>query len=91
MTTLGSPDTRSDSYSGCSNCYSRWGGLKTAHCSACHKTFTTPWAFDKHRDGSHVTGRFCREPEAVGLVDAGRAYPCWGRPNDNREWTGPAK
>ena len=67
-------------------CKAEWTGLKTAHCSACHQTFTTPSAFDLHRTGSHANGkRACLPPEAVGLVDADRNYPCWGYPAKTRE------
>jgi hypothetical protein len=65
----------------CPRCRNEWGGLKTAHCTVCHQTFTTVGAFDKHRDGSHADDtRHCVDPESVGLVNAGRAYPCWGFP-----------
>jgi hypothetical protein len=65
----------------CVRCPARWGGLKTAHCNACHQTFTVVAAFDKHRAGSHThDDRHCLDPAAVGLVDAGRAYSCWGFP-----------
>ena len=65
----------------CARCNARWGGLRTAHCDACHETFTVVAAFDKHRAGSHTDeGRHCIDPAAVGLVDMGRAYPCWGFP-----------
>jgi hypothetical protein len=65
----------------CVRCPARWGGLKTAHGGACHETFTVVAAFDKHRVGSHTHDeRHCLDPAAVGLVDAGRAYPCWGFP-----------
>ena len=65
----------------CARCPARWGGLKTAHCRACHETFTVGAAFDKHRAGSHtLDDRDCLDPATVGLVDVGRAYPCWGFP-----------
>jgi hypothetical protein len=64
----------------CPRCNLRWGGLKTAHCTACHETFTTVSTFDKHRSGSHAKGtRHCLPPAEVGLVEAGRAYPCWAQ------------
>jgi hypothetical protein len=48
------------------------------HCSACHQTFTALKGFDRHRAGSHTgSTRHCQDPAAVGLVDAGRSYPCW--------------
>lgn len=71
----------------CSRCDAWWGGLNTSHCSACHQTFTGLSAFDKHRTGSHANStRHCVAPESVGLVDAGRAYPCWAFEGT---WTGP--
>lgn len=65
---------------GCARCPARWGGLKTAHCDACHRTFTVQSASDLHRVGPHTGTRRCVDPAAVGLVDAGRAYTCWGHP-----------
>ena len=45
-----------------------------------HTTFTTVSTFDKHRSGSHPNStRHCVPPAEVGLVDAGRAYPCWAQ------------
>lgn len=71
----------------CAKCHARWGGLNTSHCSGCHITLTGLTAFDKHRSGSHSQGtRHCLSPEKVGLVDAGRAYPCWGLPGGETDW-----
>ena len=70
----------------CPRCPSRWGGLLTAHCAACHLTFTGITAFDKHREGSHITGRYCITPEAAGLVLSSRAYPCYGMPGPETEF-----
>jgi hypothetical protein len=65
----------------CARYPARWGGFKTAHCRARGETFTVVAAFDKHRAGSHTQDdRHCLDPAAVGLVDAGRAYRCWGFP-----------
>jgi hypothetical protein len=62
-------------------CDAEFSGLKTAHCTSCHATFTVVSAFDKHRTGSHAySTRRCVPPESVGLVDAGRGYPCYGFP-----------
>jgi hypothetical protein len=71
----------------CSGCGAWWSGLLTAHCTGCDRTFTGFTAFDEHRAGSHASGtRHCVDPASVGLVDAGRAYPCWGsaRSDDDR-------
>lgn len=53
----------------CSGCDATWTGLRTAHCAAagCHRTFTVPAHFDRHRrDGE------CLDPatiEGLRLVD----------------------
>jgi hypothetical protein len=61
-------------------CSAQWSGLNTAHCSACHETFTTAVAFDMHRRGPHAKNtRHCIPPTEAGLEKAGRTYPCWQR------------
>lgn len=71
---------------GCARCTARWTGHNTSHCGACHETFTSLSAFDKHRTGSHARStRACEHPVSVGLVDADRAYACWGLPGDRLE------
>jgi hypothetical protein len=71
----------------CGKCGQRWNGLNTAHCTACHHTFTGITAFDQHRTGSHAKStRHCLTPNTVGLVDAGRAYPCWAHQGSNTHW-----
>lgn len=50
-------------------------GLKTAYCTSCDETFSTPNNFDRHRrDGG------CRPPASVGLVLA-----------DNGRWQMPGR
>lgn len=39
-------------------------GLRISHCSACHRTFSGPSSFDAHQ-----TGRGCRDPETLGMVE----------------------
>lgn len=66
---------------GCAKCTNRWSGLNTAHCPACHETFTSPSAFDKHRTGNHADDtRTCLPPATIGLIKTDRDYPCWGWP-----------
>ncbi|WP_442386149.1 FDXHR family putative zinc-binding protein [Mycobacterium sp.] len=61
-------------------CGARWAGLKTCHCTACHCTFSTVTAFDRHRVGSHADStRRCVHPARAGLVEAGRRYRCWAQ------------
>jgi hypothetical protein len=87
---------------GICHCGARWTGYRIAHCGGdggCHATFTGITAFDAHRIGQHDPAgrpghkvapgpRRCIDPASVGLVDAGRAYPCWGWPGEpTRFWT----
>jgi len=66
---------------GCNGCDNTWGGLSTCHCAACHRTFTNLKNFDKHR-----VKNACVDPESVGLVDAGRKYPCFASPSGEWSW-----
>jgi hypothetical protein len=61
----------------CGRCAQRWGGMNTAHCAACHRTFTGITAFDAHRRKGA-----CESPIAVGLVENSRTYECFGYPSD---------
>jgi hypothetical protein len=62
---------------GCT-CGARWSGANTAHCGACHVTYTSVGAFDRHRRAGE-----CRPPAEAGLVQRGRAgYTAWGLPGD---------
>jgi hypothetical protein len=62
-------------------CGARWTGLGAAHCSACHHTFTSAGAFDRHRRNGK-----CLPPETIGLVKADRDWPGWSWPGT---WAGP--
>lgn len=72
---------------GCAGCDNRWGGYKTAHCGACHHTFSVLSTFDAHRQGSHSAGtRHCVDPASVGLqMSTSRGYPLWMRPGRDDE------
>lgn len=48
----------------CSGCESRWGGLGRAHCSACHRTFSSVALFDRHRSSVGEHGE-CLNPEEI--------------------------
>jgi hypothetical protein len=61
----------------CHGCANRWNGYSTCHCSACHLTFSTIHAFDRHRRGGH-----CLDPATAGLVRSSRGYECWGQRGD---------
>jgi hypothetical protein len=63
-------------------CSAEFSGLKTAHCTVCHATFTTVSAFDKHRAGSHTADtRHCYRPNRsawwarTALTRAGDTHP----------------
>lgn len=67
------------------SCGATWPekALNVAHCAACHHTFSSPTAFDKHRTQSGG----CKEPAAVGLVNGQRPYDCWSfPPKENGGW-----
>ncbi len=59
-------------------CGARWSGASTAHCGACHHTFTGVSAFDQHRRHGE-----CVYPPAAGLVLRDRTgYTAWGLPGE---------
>lgn len=68
----------------CGGCDTVWHRIDTAHCGACHRTFSSVTWFDAHRsqDGEHGT---CLDPVTVLTHD--------GRPRmflrDNGVWGGP--
>lgn len=67
--------------SSCSHCDATWAGFGIAHCSSCHRTFTTTANFDRHRAGSKdrrfIAGE-CSDPAERGLVPNGRGQ--WSAP-----------
>jgi hypothetical protein len=75
----------------CAACGRRWTGRAPCHCSGCHQTFTGITAFDMHRTGSHVTGRWCADPGTVVSPTTGehllvavtkQYWDGWGRPGE---------
>lgn len=60
----------------CGGCTHRWWGLRMAHCSECHRTFSTPRNFDRHRTGD-VESRTCG---TAGLVEV--RPDVWGEERD---------
>lgn len=73
----------------CPRCPNWWTGTRSGHCTACHRSFTSIAAFDKHRSGSHAHGkRHCVDPETAGLVPADREWLGWSLPGT---WTGPTE
>lgn len=45
-------------------CGTHWTGHNTAHCAACHHTFSSPALFDTHRTASGKHGR-CLNPATM--------------------------
>lgn len=85
---MGIPDRRTPAT--CRGCASRWFGIRRAHCSACHLTFSGASAFDRHRTptGDHGT---CTHPAtlrdatgAAALVQRGGAWSWPTMPDDAR-------
>jgi hypothetical protein len=78
----------------CGGCESRWSGAVIAHCSTCHRTFTSPSGFDRHRSrkyddssGKRVMVRDygqCYDPADDGMVQNDRGQ--WGMPNDGYDF-----
>lgn len=65
----------------CGRCGKRWGGHRTAHCAACHQTFSADSVADQHRKGTHTPDtRHCVDPATIGLVVNRNGY--WGNPPD---------
>jgi len=61
----------------CGGCDSRWTGLTRAHCGACHLTFNSVGAFDKHRV------RFsCQHPETREMIEV---EGIWRSPMDDEK------
>ena len=49
----------------CGTCPNTWTGNAKAHCSGCHRTFSTVGAFDRHRLRYE-----CQNPAERGLIQA---------------------
>lgn len=48
------------------NCGRQWAGLREAHCTLCHRHFSTPANFDAHRPSSKKNPRgACVDPETI--------------------------
>jgi hypothetical protein len=61
---------------GCSGCPATWRGLRMAHCSSCHVTFSSPGGFDRHRSAG-----CCVLPQSLGMRQLHRGGgEVWGVP-----------
>lgn len=57
------------------SCNAWWTGIAAAHCSGCHRTFTSVSGFATHRKRGA-----CADPEALGMVSADRKWEGWALP-----------
>jgi hypothetical protein len=75
----------------CPECDTRWTGLLTCHCGACHRLFSSVRTFDIHR-----TGGRCNDPAALlnrngelRLIPIARQHwKGWGEPREDTRWDG---
>lgn len=62
-------------------CGKSWTGLRRAHCPACHETFNSDSAAEKHRVGKYGIDRRCLPPAEAGLVAVEQPWgTCWQAP-----------
>jgi NAD-dependent SIR2 family protein deacetylase len=57
---------------------------KQCQCTACHRTFSTEANFDKHRRGSYTEGRYCVDPESLGMQKKDGVWRMKPNPEYNR-------
>lgn len=69
-------------------CGKTWTGLRRAHCPACHETFNSDSAAEKHRIGKPGIDRRCTDPASVGLIAAEQPWGlCWQAPGSDLRFT----
>lgn len=69
-------------------CGKTWTGLRRAHCPACHETFNSDSAAEKHRTGKPGVDRRCADPATVGLVAVEQPWgTCWQAPGSDLRFT----
>lgn len=65
-------------------CGKTWSGFRREHCPACHETFNSTFASDKHRRGE-PGARTCLAPVDAGLVPVEHPWGiCWQTPGTYR-------
>jgi hypothetical protein len=68
-------------------CGKTWTGLRRAHCPACHETFNSDSAAEKHRKGKPGPDRHCLPPASAGLVPTEQSWGiCWQTPGSDGRW-----
>lgn len=69
-------------------CGKTWTGLRRAHCPACHETFNSDSAAEKHRVGRPGIDRRCVDPATVGLIAVEQPWGlCWQAPGTDIRFT----
>lgn len=69
-------------------CGKTWTGLRRAHCPACHETFNSDSAAEKHRAGRPGIDRRCLPPADAGLVPVEHSWgTCWQAPGTDLRFT----
>jgi hypothetical protein len=72
-------------------CGKTWTGLRRAHCPACHETFNSDSAAEKHRIGKPGIDRRCVDPATVGLIAVQQPWgECWQAPGTDLRFTNSA-
>ena len=62
-------------------CGKTWSGFRREHCPACHETFNSTFAADRHRRGEFGPDRHCVAPAEAGLVAVEHSWgTCWQTP-----------
>lgn len=62
-------------------CGKSWTGLSRSHCPACHETFNSDSAAEKHRTGRPGPDRRCLPAVEAGLVAVEQPWGvCWQTP-----------
>ncbi len=65
-------------------CGQSWTGLRRAHCPACHLTFNSDSAAEKHRIGRPGIDRRCLPPADAGLIAVQQPWGvCWQAPGSD--------
>lgn len=57
-------DARAATRYSCGRCPATWTGQSRAHCSGCHRTFSSVGTFDAHRSAAGGRGE-CLDPASV--------------------------
>lgn len=52
----------------CGGCDAEWSGLGRSHCSGCHRTYSAPGLFDRHRQATAGHNR-CLDPARLRTKD----------------------